>query len=109
MTHNSHLLEISYAKKLSRIKKTHICWESGMQMNSLKGSAETEIAYTYAHKINSRLWGNLQAESDMQNDSLTTNSLVWTQRDKLFQLLRNNVKYEWDCPGSVDQQHVHAY
>jgi len=47
-----------------------------MQMNSLKGSAETEIAYTYAHKINSHLWGNLQAESDMQNDSLTTNSLV---------------------------------
>jgi len=47
-----------------------------MQMSSLKGSAETEIAYTDAHKINSRLWGNLQAESDMQNDSLATNSLV---------------------------------
>jgi len=80
-----------------------------MQMSSLKGSAETEIAYTYAPKINSRLWGNLQAESDMQNNSLATNSLVWTQCDKLFQLLRNNVKYSWDCPGSVDQQHLHAY
>jgi len=47
-----------------------------MQMSSLKGSAETEIAYIYAHKINSRMWGNLQAESDMQNNSLATNSLV---------------------------------
>jgi len=80
-----------------------------MQMTSLKGSAETEIAYTYPPKINSRLWGNLQAESDMQNNSLATNSLVWTLRDKLFQLLRSNVKYSWGCPGSVDQQHLHAY
>jgi len=47
-----------------------------MQMSSLKGSTETEIAYIYAHKINSRLWGNLQAESDMQNDSFAINSLV---------------------------------
>jgi len=80
-----------------------------MQMSSLKGSAEAEIPYTYPPKINSRLWENLQAGSDVQNDSLATNSLVWTQSDKLFQLLRNNVKYSWDCPESVDQQYVHAY
>jgi len=47
-----------------------------MQMSSLKGSAEAEIPYTYPPKINSRLWENLQAGSDVQNDSLATNSLV---------------------------------
>jgi len=37
---NSHLLGISHAKKLSHMKKTRICWESSMQMSSLKESTD---------------------------------------------------------------------
>ena len=33
---------------------------------------------------------------------------VWIKTLLLFPLLRNDVKYCWDCPRSVDQQQVYA-
>jgi len=69
---NSHLLGISHAKKLYHIKKTRNCWESSMQMSSLKKSTDAKTTCIYAHKIHYCLWKKSKAESNMQSASLAT-------------------------------------